>query len=236
MNKLIICCFCSLIIICSCTTSTKKIEKQQQPTKADFVLKGKLTSYLSDKIYLNKIIENSITPIDSALIKNNEFVFNGAVIFPERFLLTFENYSVSTIIIVENTHFEIEIDPKNTQEPIITNSPLNNLLNEYKQNSKNIFHKLDLLFPAFQKARLQNDAKKLSEIGEKLRTIENEYRDYSYNFILENKNSYVSAMVLRDQLKLIPTDTIRIKKYYNLLSENVKKSPDAQIIALNLEN
>jgi len=236
MNKLIICCFCSLIIICSCTTSTTKIEKQKQPTKADFVLKGKLTSYLSDKIYLNKIIENSIIPIDSALIKNNEFVFNGAVIFPERFLLTFENYSVSTIIIVENTHFEIEIDPKNTQEPIITNSPLNNLLNEYKQNSKDIFHKLDLLFPAFQKARLQNDAKKLSEIGEKLRTIENEYRDYSYNFIVENKNSYVSAMVLRDQLKLIPTDTIRIKKYYNLLSENVKKSPDAQIIALNLEN
>jgi predicted translin family RNA/ssDNA-binding protein len=100
--------------------------------------------------------------------------------------------------------------------------------------SKKIFKKIDYLFPKFQKARLENDVKKLDEVGNELKQIESEFTDFSYNFIKNNSDSYVAAMVLSDQLKSTTVDTLRITNAYKLLSEEVKKSPDAQLIATTL--
>jgi len=235
MKKLLISCFCCILIIYSCNTpQTNKIEIKNNQKVDGFVLKGTLKNYLANKVYLNKIIENTVYPIDSAIIKNNEFIFTGIVSYPERFSLTFENYSASIVLILENTNFEIEIDPNFIQEPVIKGSPLNSKLNEYKQHSKKIFSEMELLFPKFQKARLENNAVKLAEIGDQLEIIEATFRNYSYEFIKTNSESYVAPMVLRDQLKASTIDTLRIKESYNLLSEKVKNSPDSQIIAFNI--
>jgi len=198
------------------------------------VLQGTLKSALSDKVYLSKITQNDIQPVDSAKIENNNFVFQGIVEHPERFLLSFENSSAAVIFIVENTNFEIFIDPDQMEEPVINGSELNTKLVEYKLASKNIFKKIDYLFPKFQKARLENDVKKLDEVGNELKQIESEFTDFSYNFIKNNSDSYVAAMVLSDQLKSTTVDTLRISNAYKLLSEEVKRSPDAQLIATAL--
>ena len=41
-----------------------------------------------------------------------------------------------------------------------------------------------------------------------MREIEIEYTEFSYHFIIQNKTSYVAAMILRDQLKLPKIDTL----------------------------
>lgn len=234
MNKLIIG-FLGIFIICSCNNPLQKtITKENTQTSQRFILNGQIKSYLSNKVYLNKIIENRFYPVDSAQIENNSFVFEGIVNYPERFALTFENYSSAIVLIIENTTFEIEIDPNLIQEPIISGSPLNLELNDYKLYSKRIFSKFELLFPKFQKARLENDVETLEEVGAAMKLIETEFRDFSYDFIQKNNHSFVAAMILRDQLKTSTIDTLRIKEAYNLLSENVKHSPDAQIIAFSL--
>ena len=53
-------------------------------------------------------------------------------------------------------------------------------MHEYKLASKNIFKKIDYLFTKFQKARLENDVKKLDEVGNELKKIETEFTDFSY--------------------------------------------------------
>lgn len=231
MKKIILICFCTIFIINSCnTTPKKKVKIKNNVSSTGFILNGVFTDYLSDKVYLNKIIEQTIYPIDSAIIDNNQFTFNGIVEYPERFALTFVNYSKSIVLILENTEFNIEIDPLSLEDPIISESSLNSVLVKYKIGSKRILKKIEYLYPQFQKARLENDIIKLEEIGKKMQLIENEFRDYTYKFILSNKNSFVSAMILRDQLKASNIDTIRIQEAYDLLSENVKECPDALII------
>lgn len=220
------------IIFFSCNSPiNRSIKKEHKPIVKKFILNGTLKEYYSDKVYLNKIIKNTLHPVDSTTITNNQFVFEGVVEYPERFALTFKNYASIIIFIVENSDFHIEIDPYNLQEPQFINSALNFKLNEYKNHSKNIFKKIEYLFPQFQKARLENDAEKLTEIGEKMKHIENEFRAFSFKFIQENKNSYVSGMILRDQLKASTADTLKIINAYNTLSASVKKAPDAELVA-----
>lgn len=234
--KKIIFAFCGILILWSCSNNTKEqsIEKTVSNVSNSFQINATLSSYLANKVYLNKIFENNLYPIDSAIIKDNKFIFKGIVDYPERFALTFENYSAVSILIIENKIFDIEINPLAIQDPIINNSPLNTLLAKYKNYSKSIFKKINYLFPKFQKARLENDAEKLEEIGNKMKLIEDEFNTFTYDFIAKNSDSFVASMILRDQLKSSTIDTLKITKYYQLLSENVKNGPDAQIIATNL--
>jgi len=234
MKKIITLWFSCIVIIACNNQNSQKQKKDVLKDTEGFVLKGTLDTYLSDKVYLNKIIENQIFPIDSAIIKNNLFTFRGAVEYPERFALTFKNYSSSALLIIENTNFQISLIANQINEPTITGSALNAELNEYELASKRIFKKIDFLFPQFQKARLENDADKLFDIGNEMKEIESEFVDYSYKFIKDNRNSFVAAMVLHDQLKTAKADTLRIVQTYQMLSEEVKESPAAQNIKLAL--
>jgi hypothetical protein len=238
MKKIIFYCICSIVILSSCTNSKDKVLEKKTPIsksqKNGFVLNGSFNEYLTSKVYLNKIIDHNLYPIDSAIVTNNQFSFVGIVTYPERFALTYHNYSAATILIIENTDFEVEINASNIQEPIIKGSPLNNKLTEYKLASKEIFSKIQYLFPHFQKARLENDAEKLVQIEKDFKNIEIEHANFTYQFIEQNIDSYVAVMILRDQLKIVPMDTIRIKNTFQLLPETVKHIPDAEIIEATL--
>jgi len=238
MKRLFLLCFFSVLLL-SCAENNKKVEKKLESSVINsngFEIYGTIENFHPKKVYLNKIIESSIYPIDSSEIKNNSFKFKGIVEFPERFALTFESYSSITPFIIENTQLNITVISETINDPIITGSPLNTKLNEYKLSSKKIFKKIDFLFPQFQKARLENDAEKLNSIGNEMENIEMEFVEFSYQYILQNKDSYISAMILRDRLKSTTIDTLRIKNMYSNLSDKVKNSPDAEIIAsfLNL--
>lgn len=213
---------------------TKKATNTNNFTN-QFILKGELLNGEASTVYLNKIIGNSIYQIDSAKIENNKFTIQGIVEYPERFAITFDSYASKTILILENLPINITIDVENINDPIITGSPLNAKLDEYKTISKSIFRKIDYLFPRFQKARLENDVKKLEEIGTEMKAIEKEFQEFSFQFIKKNNNSYIAPMLLTDQLKTSTIDTVKIKQSYQLLSEEIKHSPDAEIIATFLE-
>lgn len=224
--------FCIILFSCKKNATKSKLPVISNSTVSNsFEIAGNLENFFPKKIFLNKIIEESMYQIDSCEVKNNYFTFKGQVEFPERFALTFENYSAVTILIIENSQIKLLINSKEISEPTITGSKANQLLNQYKKDSKQIFKKIEYLFPQFQKARLENDAVKLNEIGSQVKIIENEFTNFSYKFINQHKNSFVAAMILRDQLKSSNIDTVQIKKFYEILSSEVKQSPDAEIIA-----
>jgi hypothetical protein len=227
--------FCILTLsITSCKKEAIQKKQLVLSQNKSFSLNGSLENFHPKTVFLNKIIENSIYAIDSSNVIDNKFTFKGFVDYPERFALSFKEYSTTIVLIIENADIDIKIDAHKLVEPLINGSELNSKLTEYQLNSKNIFKKITYLFPQFQKYRLENDAEKLEAIGIEMNKIEQEYIDYSFNFIKKNKDSYIAPMILRDQLKTSKTDTLKIINTFNQLSDRVKKSPDSQIIELLL--
>jgi hypothetical protein len=223
-------------IILSCQGDSKLKNKASEPKDKSFNLSGKLSNFYTDKVYLNKLKDNSYFPIDSSSIDKNMFLFKGKVAHPERFALTFKNYTTEVIIVIENCDFNIEINQLQLNDPIITGSNLNMQLNEYQTSAKKIFSKIDYLFPEFQNARLENNVLKLKEIRAEMNKIETEFTQFSFDFIENNKNSYISAMILRDLLKTPNIDSLKVDKLYKEFPEYIKQSSDSKIIAnyLNL--
>lgn len=164
-----------MIFILACAFACNKPPSEKAVTanknNAAFYIKGSVVNGKCSKIYLNKIIENSLYPIDSAQINNNLFNFFGAVSYPERFALTTDNSAKVAVFILENDSITVTLNLNNLNEPIIKGSLLNNQLHNYKTTSKEIFNKVNYLFPQFQKARLENDAETLNRIGREMQNI-----------------------------------------------------------------
>jgi hypothetical protein len=206
------------------------------PTKStNYTLNGTV-DFDAEMVYLNKIKNDSLFKIDSSAVNNNAFIFKGKILSPERFALTFKKLSAIIIIILENQNFSIAIKKNEFNDPKIKGSPLNTLLLSYKNTAKGIFKKVDYLYPQFQKARLENDVKKLQEIKQKMETIENEFTTYSYHFIEHHKNSYLAGMILADHLKTSKIDTFKIKQTFKLLPPEIQQSTDGKLVATWLQS
>lgn len=231
-SVLILCVVCCILISCkentSSTTSTKN-------TRSTFEITGTIEASYINKVYLHSIRSNSLSIIDSAVITDKSFHFEGHLPYPSRHALAFSNDPTIVTFILENKSIAIDFEKDNLENPVISGSPLNTEFAEYAENVRSIFKQIDALYPEFQRARLENDVTKLDAIAEQMKTIENSYLNYSFDFIAERSTSYVAPIILNDLIHIEQIDTLRIRKAYMGLSEQIKKSNSVQQIAEFLE-
>ena len=230
MKTFVLACFC--IVLIACKNGTVQPDSIEKPTTElnSFILHGSVDQGFLNKVYLHKIIGNNVIVVDSTSISDLKFSFKGSVDTPERFGMSFDNHNKMAVFVLENKEMDISFNANTLNEPIIKGSELNDELSGYKAYAKSIFKKIDFLFPEFQKARLNNNADRLAEIGSEMQKIEDEFRIYSYNYIENHPNSFVSAMILSDQLKASTIDTLKIAKYYKQLSLPVQQGIDGMLI------
>jgi hypothetical protein len=229
MNKIINTFF--LVVIIACSGKPKLKKEVAKPIERQFNINGTLSNFYTNRVYLNRFKDNNYFPIDSAAIEDNTFTFTGSVPYPERYVLTFKNYTAEIILILENCELNIEINQLQLNNPTITGSELNVQLNDYQLATKKIFNKIDHLFPEFQTARLENDVQKLKEIREKMNEIEAEYTEFSFDYIENNQNSYLAPMILRDLLKTPPVDSLKVERLFRQFPDSIQQSRDSRIIA-----
>ena len=147
MNKIILTVFLSFIIACNTNLRSEKNKTDLQ--NKSFELTGELSNFYTNRVYLNRFINNGFHPVDSSSVDNNTFSFKGHVEFPERYMLTFNNYTAEVMLIIENSTINININQLQIDNPKISGSKLNLELDEYRIASKKIFNKIDQLFPKF---------------------------------------------------------------------------------------
>ena len=229
MKKRICVLLISSFVFFSCAKEKAKNEVQEQ-----FVLNINISNADGNLSYLHKLTNSKTIPSDSAIIKNSKVTFKGSIEYPERHLLTITNVFGGKLIILENDTINVQADKNDLTKATISSSLINSELADVQQKSMNIYDKMDLFFPDLQRARLENDAEKLSHIALKMKAIEKENIDFNYTYAKENPNSYISAMILNDLSKRDSIDIKRVKVIYDTFSEEVKKCADAEQINLLL--
>lgn len=176
------------------------------------------------KILLKKQ-ENGISiTIDSTYIKDEVATFKGNIDLPQVYGVFIDNNSQGIFPIIEKGEIKISTNLDALYDAKITGTKLNEQLNDYKKKAKNISLKMNELFHEFQKARAENNSEEISKINLKLNSINQELSDYKTNFVKNNSDSFVAAMVLFSLAKNKEISINTIQSLYNNLSNNVKKS------------
>lgn len=205
----------------SCNKRTEEKNTKKNNFTIDFSLKGTKKNQV---IFLKKQ-ENGISyKIDSTYLKNGKASFSGKIDLPQVYGIFIKNNKQGIFPIIEKGKIIIEANINTLYNSKITGTKLNNQLNQYKTNAHSISAKMNELFHEFQKARAQNNSRKIKEINLKLDTINNELNKFKIDFVKQNTDSFVASMVLFSLAKNKEVNYTTIQSLYNSLSQNVKQS------------
>ena len=213
--------------------------KKEAPVLTDnqFTLNIEISDIKDDVLlYLKKQEDNLTLILDSTTTQNGSAIFKGTIKAPHVYGVFIENQPEEGFYpIMEPGTIQIKADLSDLSGAQISGTKLNDQLADYKEKAKRISSKMNVLFHEFQKARAENNSNQLKQINLKMQVIAAERNAFSKRFIRSNSESFVAAMILHSLLinQNIRKDTI--SNLYGSLSEDVKKSEFAKIVALELQ-
>ena len=229
IKRLIIISILSLVFSCD--------KKERKDRDSFFYIYVKGDQFVdSTKVYLKVQKFNTIVNLDTTYFLNNYVEFNGKITKPEVFGIYIDSFRESIGLFIENDSVYIELNKNNLTESKIRGSNLNDEYLFFISETNKIMSKTNYLFPLIQKARTENDVKKLNEIHKKINAIYKEKLDFTLQFAKQNPNSYVSALALQSLLKEESVHKDTIASIFNSLSNSVKKGDISLEIFMYLEN
>ena len=170
----------------------------QQNKQADgFRIIGTMQSNRSSMVYLerpeNDAANGKLQVIDSAIIKNKSFEFNGYLDFPAIYKLRFNNQRGALSFLIENESIDIKVNETNLRKSSIAGSRLQTILSKHHQQVETIF--MDL--PRISKERIQavkeDNQKEINRLDSIRTALYHEQRSFTIKTIAENTDNLVGV-------------------------------------------
>ena len=197
-----------------------------------YLLSGSIESVLNGKwVYLKTLKNKKIKVIDSTIIKNGKFQFQGKIDRPIVYGIYFEDSKDAIGVFMENDTIYIEAYKDSLAKSKITGSITHDDYLDFIKQSNRIVSKMNHLFPIFQKARAENDAEKLEEINAQMNTIDEENTVFALQYAKQHPDSYIGALALQSVLSIPTINKVSIAYIYDQFSDYVKKGDFAIEIA-----
>jgi peroxiredoxin len=187
-------------LMAACSTDTYKIS-------------GSFDDISEGTVFLKKIVANGLEDVDTAIIKNGAYVFEGSVEYPELHLIYIENVSVPIPFFLENSKISITASTENMEDAVIKGSKLSTLFETF---NKEVPHseKVEKMQEEFIAAQSQGDQATMESIMSDMDVIVEDQQTYYRNFVKENTDNVVGAFVtlnLAQSLELEELEEIAAK-------------------------
>ncbi|MDT0677431.1 TlpA disulfide reductase family protein [Autumnicola musiva] len=178
-------------------------------------------------VYISELSDETRKPevIDTAKIQNGKFQIDlEENEEPKLGFLSFEGVNGNVIFISENEEIKIEAYKDSLRSSKISGGKENRALNKYMDHLKEVNRKVMAGRTEMREAYSSQDTARL----ESLQAAEEEIRDNDNvakkKILQENKDSYVSLMILMDMLRMKAYPIKEIKEMYSNVSEELKNS------------
>lgn len=216
-------------LVTSCNLSTPKFE-----------LDGTLANMPDDTmLFLNQLSETNpeeVIKLDSTLVKNGQFKFEGKIKNPTLGFLSFKDQKGKVPLFIEQGKIHISINQDNFNSTDIKGTVNNEALSDFERNLN--LYKYNLLSyqgqqqGVYMEALEKNDQEKIKEILEAFKKIQEDQAIFITNYLDTNDQSLTSLYYL---YLTSSEDLTQLTSVYNKLAETDKKSNLAQLVALKLK-
>lgn len=183
----------------------------------DFVLNGKINSSFNDQfIMLFTFKGNSILSVDTTVVENGTFHFEGKEYLDEFSMLSIGNYP-DTVMYAELVLEKGTIDISMDSISIATGTPLNDL---YKHYRNNVSQRSKVIW---QLRKEQGDC--FFSPGSLYQKANIELDDYRTNFKKNNASNVVGKYLILNELWNVLTSDSAFQVIYEALDDNMKQHP-----------
>ena len=215
-----------LLTLISCQTEPKGY---QISAKIDGVLNGKIVS-------LKAIKNNQTVLLDSTIIKDGIFTFEGSIVEPDIHIMTIQGIQGSLPFILENKDLEILLYKDSLRLSKIVGSKENDIAQNYMHTISKFRERNHALMGQFSQAKKTNDTQFLKSYRNKRLEVQSENENYNLEFLEENNNSLFALLMLENFAKIKAIDVKEINKIYNSFPSDLQESSVGSRIKKKIES
>ncbi len=230
LNRLLIFIISSLLFFgCDKVIKTKNADKNNETItllKDEYLIKNQFFNKDYKTIYFFKVSNDSLIPIDSVSVVNNQFEIKGVLKNPTYFKVKTNNNNASFKFLADDAStIDLFLNDNLSYSSTYSNSTVQKKYKEYttkmasfKNKGVNFYYNLNGDFSRANIVKLKQERASLFK----------EQSDYVVDFISKNPGSYLSAMLLEDNLNYFLSSKLR--SLYDGLSADLKEQDFAKSI------
>ena len=191
----------------------------------DFTINGTIDADDGSKIYILQADQNNQPFIkDSTIIKDSKFKFSGEAAAPEISYFQIEGINGYVLSIIESGKINAQIFKDSVSKSLVTGTKSNNDFNKYRDQTKSLVNNINQIAYDQQEAIFNNDLELASKLRKDLSRKEQEVMLYEWDFIVNNKDSYMSALLLEVFMVENKVNKDSIIDVFNSFSNRIKIS------------
>ena len=198
----------------------------------DFTIDGTIDADDGSKVYILQADQNNQPFIkDSTVIKNSKFEFSGQAATPEISYFQVEGVNGYVLSIIEAGKIKAEIYKDSVTTSLVTGTRSNNDFNKYRDETKSLVENINKFAYDQQQAIFNNNIELASKLRKDISRNEQEIMLYEWDFIINNEDSYMSALLLEVFMVENKVNKDSIIEVYNTFSNRIKISNVGKNIA-----
>ncbi len=211
----------TLIILSSCGSQENQ-----------FVLTGSADVADGTKVYLLQADQNNQPFIkDSTTVKLNNFKFQGISSTPQISYIQVEGVNGYILAILENGYIKADIFKDSISKSKVYGTKSNDDFLKYKSETKYLVDDMNNISSEAQDAIMNGDVGIAVELEKEYNSKEREVMLYEWDFIIDNNDSYMSALLLEVFMIENKVNKDSIIDVYENLSNRIKVSDVGKNIA-----
>jgi peroxiredoxin len=210
-----------LILLGSCGSQENK-----------FVLTGKVDVADGTKIYVLQADQNNQPYIkDSTFVQSNNFKFQGISSTPQISYIQVEGVNGYVLAILENGDIKADLFKDSISKSKVYGTTSNDDFIKYKSETKFLVDDMNNLADVAQDAIMTGDVATAMELEKEYNSKEREVMLYEWDFIVDNLDSYMSALLLEVFMIENKVNKDSIIDVYESFSNRIKVSDVGKNIA-----
>ncbi len=197
-----------------------------------FVLTGSADVADGTKVYLLQADQNNQPFIkDSTTVKLNNFKFQGISSTPQISYIQVEGVNGYILAILENGYIKADIFKDSISKSKVYGTKSNDDFLKYKSETKYLVDDMNNISSEAQDAIMNGDVGIAIELEKEYNSKEREVMLYEWDFIIDNNDSYMSALLLEVFMIENKVNKDSIIDVYENLSNRIKVSDVGKNIA-----
>lgn len=226
MKKILIS-LCTLMMLIGCNQK-----------KEGYTIQGTLTGDLENgtQVFLKKMGETrQLVDVDTTLVQDGKFTFTGAADAPELHYVFVDQLMGNMVVVVENGEILLSAQKDSLGLAKIEGTPQNDIFTDYMEGSMEIAQRAQSVQGDLQGAATKNDTVLVNSLREEMMELQEEYKSFELDYIKNNPNGLISALLIDRALasQMFPTE--EIQELYDGLTPEIKETTVAKDILKNLE-
>ena len=211
----------------------------KEEPKTSFTINGNAKGvYNGVRVYLKTLDFKTARErtIDTAIVMNEKFSFQGALKHPELNFITVNSIPGRLSVLLENNNIDININKDNISASSITGSIIHKEFQDYETEFLGLQKEATAIIPEYRKSL--NSANKLfkDSLADLFQKKKEELIRFPIDYIKKNNTNYLSLILLEQEVDKDANNVKICKDAFETLDEELKDSPTGRKLGLKIND